>query len=419
MAYGSYASIEIQNGKVAGDHTGFPIPVQGTFDGTGGEADLRVTGSGGNIQNVDATATITGTADAPADFVFSPNTDGSSPYSFEIITYDSTTGELTAYVKIPTMDASDDLTFYMVYGDSDVTTSQENISGTWASYEAVYHLNNQLKDSSGNLSDLSTVNSPTGSATGGKIKGYYEFTGGGSDGLYVNEAAITANPFTIECLYYATVAYDNHDSLMSIADKDVNDHHISLNVRGNLPNDRGAMYQGDFGGAGGAYAEDANIDHVHSTWYHQAGVMGATDTDKAVIINGTNEGNNAVDLGPVHAIDITAIGYRADSSPTYCGDTMRIEEARYSSDAKSDNWIETTDNSFDIATFLVFGLEANSDEVPTGVINVTGYAPTVGLETIHIRTADGSTLLGQVADGDGVILFSDGTEWFAFDLPAL
>lgn len=169
MAYGFYASITVDNTKVSGsgDHSNFPILVSGTYDGTGSEPDLRVTGSSGNIENVDTTATITGSDDAPADLVFSASTDGSSPYDHEIQYYDSTTGKIIAWVKIPTLDYNDDTVIYMVYGDSGVSTSQEDINNVWSSvFESVYHLQGDGSDSAGNW-DMTGVNAP--SYVAGKI----------------------------------------------------------------------------------------------------------------------------------------------------------------------------------------------------------------------------------------------------------
>ena len=103
IGYSHYASVTIQNGKVADDHANFTIPVYGTFDGTGGEADLRTTANGGNIQNTDAAGGANGATTVPADFVFSPNTNGSSPYNFEIEKYNATTGEIVAWVEIATI----------------------------------------------------------------------------------------------------------------------------------------------------------------------------------------------------------------------------------------------------------------------------------------------------------------------------
>ena len=50
--------------------------------------------------------------------------------------------------------------------------------------------------------------------------------------------------------------------------------------------------------------------------------------------------------------------------------------------------------------------------IPLGTIDIAGYAPYIGDEVLHVRTADG-TLIGSIADGDGSLFFSSGSEWYA------
>jgi len=109
------------------------------YDGTGGEPDLRTVANGGHVENT-ANGGASGTYTVPADLVFSPNTDGSSPYDFEIEKYNAATGEIVAWVQCG-VSTSVDTVFYMVYGNADVTTSQENVAGTWdANYLTVHHM---------------------------------------------------------------------------------------------------------------------------------------------------------------------------------------------------------------------------------------------------------------------------------------
>lgn len=164
MAYANYASITVDNTKVSGSSnlTNFPVLVSGTYDGTGGEPDIRTDANGGNVQNTDSAGGADGATTVPADLVFSPNTDGSSPYDFEIEKYDASTGEIIAWVEIPSLLYSSDTTFYMVYGDSSVTTSQEDINGTWGAYTHVWHMATMFDSASaGNhLTNDGTLDTP-------------------------------------------------------------------------------------------------------------------------------------------------------------------------------------------------------------------------------------------------------------------
>ncbi len=159
MAYGYYAAITIDNTEVGGtaNITDWPVLVKGTFNGTGTEPDLRVTGSGGHIENVDETATADGASDAPADFACYDDDSMTTEYDFEIASYDKTTGAIEFWVRIPTLDYDNDTIFYIHYGDSGVTTSQETITTVWTTkgFVSVYHGEN-VYDSCGNNNLTST-----------------------------------------------------------------------------------------------------------------------------------------------------------------------------------------------------------------------------------------------------------------------
>lgn len=145
MAYAHYASITVDNTKVSGSSnlSNFPVLVSGTYDGTGGEPDLRSAANGGNVENVDATAGNSGALNAPADLAFYDDDQQTTQYDHEVEFYDPATGKFVAHVRIPTLLYNSDTTFYMFYGDSAVTTSQENVNGVWDSnFKGVWHCNN-------------------------------------------------------------------------------------------------------------------------------------------------------------------------------------------------------------------------------------------------------------------------------------
>ena len=54
--------------------------------------------------------------------------------------YDGSTGEVVAWVEVPTLDYDDDTVLYVYYGNPTVA-NQENVSGTWnSSYVGVWHM---------------------------------------------------------------------------------------------------------------------------------------------------------------------------------------------------------------------------------------------------------------------------------------
>ncbi|MCK4857779.1 MAG: DUF2341 domain-containing protein, partial [candidate division Zixibacteria bacterium] len=120
--------ITIDNTQVIGasDHSSFPVLVNLSSD-----TDLA--------------------ADAQPDFddILFTSDNGTTKLSHEIEKYNETTGELVAWVKVPTLSTSVDTVLYMYYGNNTVG-SQQDVANVWTDYEAVYHLNDDFLDSTSN-----------------------------------------------------------------------------------------------------------------------------------------------------------------------------------------------------------------------------------------------------------------------------
>lgn len=66
--------------------------------------------------------------------------DGTTQLSHEIDFYDSSTGELAAWVKIPSLSTTVDTTLYMYYGDSGIA-DQQDVAGVWSNnFAGVWHM---------------------------------------------------------------------------------------------------------------------------------------------------------------------------------------------------------------------------------------------------------------------------------------
>src|SRR5206468_3593643 len=104
----------------------FPLVFMGTY------SYLATTGNGGGVTNASG-----------YDIVFTTNTSGSTILNHEIETYNGTTGAVNMWVQIPTLSHTTDTVFYVCYGNSAVTTSQEHATAVWDSnYKGVWHLPN-------------------------------------------------------------------------------------------------------------------------------------------------------------------------------------------------------------------------------------------------------------------------------------
>ena len=137
--FGYRKSITIDRTKIPGTCgttlSDFPILFSVT------DPDLRTTGNGGNV------------VDAEGDDIIFRGLDegtcggvGTSPCALdhEIEQYDETTGELVAWVRVPSVNtnaAGSDTVVYIYYGNTAVTVSSENATGVWdANYQMVQHL---------------------------------------------------------------------------------------------------------------------------------------------------------------------------------------------------------------------------------------------------------------------------------------
>jgi hypothetical protein len=154
--------LSVAPNQVPSAQTDFVVPVN-IIDAT-----LKSSANGGHVQSPTA-----------FDIRFYSDLAGSTKLSWEISHYDSATGELRAWVKIPSL--SNATQFFMHYGDSTITTDQSDPVGTWSNaYKCAYHFGDgvtlDVKDSKNAFNGVITG---TPSATAGKIGGAMKFTGAG------------------------------------------------------------------------------------------------------------------------------------------------------------------------------------------------------------------------------------------------
>ena len=137
--FGYRKSITIDRTKIPGTCgptlSDFPILFSVT------DPDLRTTGNGGKVADADGDDIIfRGWDEATCGGV------GTSPCGLdhEIEKYDETTGELVAWVRLPSVNtnaAASDTAIFIYYGNIAVTVSSENAPGVWdANYQMVQHL---------------------------------------------------------------------------------------------------------------------------------------------------------------------------------------------------------------------------------------------------------------------------------------
>src|SRR3989344_1324218 len=178
------------------NQTNFPMLISGTYDGTGGEPDLRTVANGGKVQNASG-----------YDIGFYTNSNClAGKLAWETEKYTATTGEVVYWVKIPTLTTATDYVFYLCYGTSGFTTDQsDRTNGRDTSYKGVWH----LADSTAISAVDSTGNNSTGTITGavlttGKIGGGASFDGINDKIDLGNGSSLNVTtPWTIQTWYYS------------------------------------------------------------------------------------------------------------------------------------------------------------------------------------------------------------------------
>ena len=158
--WGYRQQITIDHTKVYANLTDFPVLINTT------NANWKSTGNGGYVGQADG-----------GDFLFTA-ADGVTKLNYQIEKYDPTTGQLVAWVRVPSLSTVTDTTIDLYYGNA-AAVDQWNPQGVWdANYKGVWHQD----EASGNFAD-STSNGNTGtdgvSATGktGKIGSGQQFDG--------------------------------------------------------------------------------------------------------------------------------------------------------------------------------------------------------------------------------------------------
>lgn len=166
--------ITVGHGSVFGpaNLTNFPLLVSVT------DPSLRTVAGGG-----------VGKADG-SDILFTAS-DGATKLNHEIELYNGSSGQLIAWVQVPSLSPTRDTVLYMYYGNP-LTADQENKPGVWDStFAGVWHLGNgtalSVADSTAN--SLTTMNSGAIPAAG-EIDGASSFSG--SSPSYLSVASSTA-----------------------------------------------------------------------------------------------------------------------------------------------------------------------------------------------------------------------------------
>lgn len=390
--YKYYRKITIDYTKVSGssNHTNFPILFSETSNW------LKTIGNGGQIENNNG-----------YDIIFMDE-NGSNQLSHEIIYYSGTTGQFTAYIKIPTLKYNEDTIIRIYYGNSSINSSQESISDTWNSdYKGVWHLKEsgngtlgEFKDSSGNGND-GQGGAGDSDSTPTRVWGAigYAQSFDGIDDFIDLPALSNTDEVTVECLFKYSVN-DGVDGIVSSAAWDLGTAHFHL--------DSNTAVSGVNGGEG-----TVSGTLTSGTWYHCAYTFEKSG-DIILYMNGT-----AVDTADAAPYDwlggVLEIGHEYTDYEDRYFDGI-IGNVAISDVVRSPDWIATKYNSqskssWTPAEITTLGWWDASDESSiSGSPSVTQINDKSG-NNAHLENRNGNPTTGTRTQNGLNVLDHDGTTW--------
>lgn len=332
------------NSKVSGGpHTDFPVAIAESQD------YLKSATYGGKVQS-----------DEGFDIIFTSDSDGDNVLDHEIEYYDPSTGELVAWVKIPTLSNNTDI--YMFYGNSDIVSSQEDIPGVWSND---YSFVNHMVDSgvAGIRSSVHSSNSGFKSATSSPAQTNYCQMGpcqsfdGVDDYIYMennHDKEQGYSDFTVETWSRPSSSFaDTYSSIMYFGNGDVDDQDGWL-LRFYNSTDKVYFHAGDDNSInlGGMYVQDSAINL--DAWNYVV-VVADRDVGYQAYVDMTT-GNSYTGSSTESFIgDVYDIGLGRDWSSSDYFWQGEIDELRISSTTRSTGWLTTGYNNM-IATSTFYSV---------------------------------------------------------------
>jgi len=293
------------------------------------------------------------------------NGDDTTQLDHELEEWVDGTGELVAWVRVPSLPTGSDDTIYVYYNKAAQATTMEDIVGTWngdVDYRGVWHLNDDFLDSTDNSND-GTNNGSTDFTTG-FIADSQDF-----DGIndYINNGNDTSlqitSSITVGCWAALQSTPVASDALFSKQNNQANNESWQIDV---LPSRIPRFFK--VAGTDFDIANCTTAMPTDGTWIYLVGTFDDTPNTSRCYYNGSQEGS-VTGVGAINAgawrVQIGAQG--VSGSPGRFADA-RIDECRVAVGARSTNWIDTEHNNQSApATFATFGAE---EDAPSGARRV-------------------------------------------------
>jgi RHS repeat-associated protein len=209
------------------------------------------------------------------DIVFSSDPTGATALDYELEEYNPATGQVIAWIRIPTLSHTADTVIYMFYGNSSIAAPEQNPAGVWDShYGGVWHLNQAGTGTVLSYPD-STVNANNGTVNGspfsisGEVGGALDFAGS-SDDLAIRSIPLNGADYTVSA--WINTPLPNNGSWNTLTRGASGDHQVIVNESN--------WHLGAFSSAAASF-EDSGfaINSLPNGWHHlTASATGGTTT---------------------------------------------------------------------------------------------------------------------------------------------
>ena len=328
--------------------------------------------------------------------------------SHEIEYFNGTTGQLVAWVKIPSLSSVTDTEIYMYYGNAGAA-NQEDVTNVWdINYKMVQHLEETsggvgaITDSTVNNNDGSDQNSPALGASG-KIDGATGFTG--SSNHYINcgnagSLNITGD-ITVEAWIYVSSSQTNR-GIVAKAQTGNMQYWLYMDGGGNITFSVHDGFLGPYNAVGGTPTLNA--------WNHIVGVYDGANVK--VYVNNTQTigaAFNGAILSTPSNVTIANFG-GLGSSTAFTG---TIDEVRISSYARTPDWITTSfRNQVNPGSFYTLGPEQNPTVLPTVTTsNATAVQETIATLNGHLDNDGGEACQYAFEWGTNPGVYTNNISW--------
>ena len=315
-------AITIDGSKVQGSAplSNFPVLYSVT------DPSLRTQPNGGRVSTARAW-----------DLVFTTG-DGSTKLDHEIESYDPVTGNLVAWVRVPSLAAGSNTGLYLYYGNA-AATDQSNKAGVWEpGYRGVYYLN--LNAVTGGLSpaDSTSLNPPSGATavTGaGRID-----RGGLFNGSYVALPNIVATAaLTLEA-WIKPAAFNNVARIICKAYSSNVAPWVNYCLRLDTPGPTGHVTMEVVTAGGVVKGVTSTAAMAANNWHHVVGTYDGASV--RIFVNGAEAATATAASGAIDTVaQSTMIGYNNVAPGAGQNFSGTIDEARISTVARTPEWIAT------------------------------------------------------------------------------